>query len=443
MLTLSTLAPVLQTLFTTRADELARSTGFLRRRRRFCGAQFLQALVLGLSQRPDAPLEDLALPLGISRQALDQRWTAAAADFCRAALLEATTQALQAQPQLLPLLRPFRGVFLDDATQLWLPDDAALIFPGCGSGIPGQGKARMKVLLRWEIHGGGLQHLGIHPGRTADLTAVAPLPAPPAGALYLADLAFTDFGRLQSLTQQQVYWVTKLPAQTRLYLPDGRDLPLWQQLRRWRQAGVRRVDQAARVGNKSPLSGRLIALACPAAVAQQRLRRLERSARRRGRPVSARQRELCYWTVLLTNTPVAWLSAEQVWLLYRLRWQVELLFKRFKSEGGLGRTRSRKRYRVECEWYLKLLGQVVRHWLTLLHGGPLLAVNDRQVGRVIRDRLPLVFAALCVLDQLRAVLGAVQQAFGRLRRRNRRRSRPTMNQLLTEPQPEASKPTAA
>ena len=45
-------------------------------------------------------------------------------------------------------------------------------------------------------------------------------------------------------------------------------------------------------------------------------------------------------------------------------WQVELLIKRFKSEART--TQSAKAERVESEWYLKLLGQVVRNWLQLL-----------------------------------------------------------------------------
>jgi hypothetical protein len=432
MLNVTTLAPVLQTLFTTRADECARSCGFICRQRRFSGAQFLQTLVHGLLQRPNAPLEDLALPLGLSRQALHQRFTPAAAQFCRSLLLEAVGHALQARPATLPLLHHFTGVFIDDATQLWLPDAAAVAFPGCGSGLAGLGQARMKVLLRWEIQGGRLQHLGIHPGRTADPTAATEAPPLPAGALSLSDLAFADFDRLQTLTQRGVYWITKLPVQTRLYLPDTADVPLWQQLRNWRRAGRRCIDTPVRVGNKSPLSGRLVALACPKTVVQKRLQRLEKSAKRRGRPISARQREMCYWTVFLSNVPTAWLTAEQVWLLYRVRWQIELLFKRFKSEGGLGASRSQQPYRVECEWYLKLLGQVVRHWLSLLHGGPLLDVNGCQVGRVIGDWLGVVFWALGVREQLEQVLSLVQRQLNYLRRRTHRRHCKTLHQQLHE-----------
>ena len=96
---------------------------------------------------------------------------------------------------------------------------------------------------------------------------------------------------------------------------------------------------------------------------------------------------MCHWTVLFSNIPADWLNAEQLWILYRLRWQIELLFKRFKSEGGLAQSDSGKRYRVESEWYVKLLGQVIRNWLQLLRGGPLCDVNPVQLGRVITDNL--------------------------------------------------------
>ena len=351
MFSVAALAPILQSLFTTRADELARASGFIRRHRSFTGAEFLQALVLGWHRRPQATLEDLALPLGLSKQALRQRWTASCAAFCRLALQEAVGHAFAARPEVFALLERFAGVFSDDSTQLWLPDECAADFPGNNAEGQGQALARLKALLRWEIQGGRVCHLSRHPGRTADLTAQAEAPPLPAGSLSLADLGFRAFGRLQALSERGVYWLSKLPAQTRLFLlgqPEG--IPLWEQLRAWRKAGQGRLDVPARLGDKQAAHGRLVALACPEEVVAQRLRRLEKSARKRGRPVSERQRERCRWAVRFTNIPGGWLSAEQLWLVYRLRWPIELLFKRLKSEGGMRQSRSQQRYRVECEW---------------------------------------------------------------------------------------------
>jgi hypothetical protein len=433
MFNVAALAPVLQTLLTTTADLRARQARFIRRHRGLTGADFLQALTFGYLKRRRAPLEDLAQPLGISRQALRQRLDQPAApDFFRAALLAAVRHVLDAQPALCPLLDSFAGVYLDDCTQAWLPDAAARDFPGTGGTPPEHAKARLKVLVRWEVRAGNICHVGIHPGRRADHDALACVPPPPAGALHLADLGLADFERLQAESERGVYWVTRLPAQARFYPQQGEDAPLAEQLAAWRQQGHRVVDVRGGVGNKDHARGRLVCLACPADVAARRPVRLEKDAKHRGRPVSARQRELCRRTVLLCNVPAERLSAAGVWAAYRLRWRIELLFKRLKSEGGLDETSSGKRYRVEPEWYVKLLGQVIRNWVRLLRGGPLCDVNPVQLGRVIADGLHALGAALRAGQGLSQALAHIEHELRKVRGRTARRRRRTAAQAYAQ-----------
>jgi hypothetical protein len=432
MFNVAILAPVLHTLFTTKADELAKQLKFIRRVRRFSGGDFLSALTFGYLKRKDAPLEDLAAPLGISKQALDKRFTPATVSFCRAALLDAVNHAFDSRREVFGLLSRFHGVFLDDCTQAWLPDAAADAFPGCGGSDPDDSKARMKILARWEIQQGRIHHLGFHPGRASDHTALEQAPALVEGCLHLADLGFADFDRLQAEAEQGIYYISRLPAHVRACLGDEDDEePLWQQLQRWRSAGLVQVDTAAEVAGKKA-RGRLVVMACPQEVASRRIQKLQESMKRRGKQVSARQREMCRWTVLFTNVPVEWLSVEQVWQVYRLRWQVELLFKRFKSEGGLGNSRSEKKERVQSEWYVKLLAQVVRNWLQLLRGGPLRELNASQMGRVISDAAKDLFRAMTSLPRLTEAIAELLQELGRIRPRTRRRTRLTAAQLLQQ-----------
>jgi hypothetical protein len=431
MVSIATLAPFLQALFTTRADELAAATQFIRRQRAFSGADFLRALTFGYLKRKQAPLEDLAQPLGVSRQALDQRFTPAAADFLKRALAEAVGHTLHARPALLPLIDRFDAVYLDDCTQAPMPDDAAVDFLGCGGASPGDGKAGMKVLARWELRSGRVCHLGVHPARTSDHAARAEAPPVPKGSQHLADLGFFDLGRLRDESARGVFWVTRLPAHARLVGPDDpAGVGRAEQLRRWREQGRAEVDEAARVGGKKSALGRLVALACPREVASRRLQKLEEEARRRCRPVTERQRQLCHWTVLLTNVGADRLSTTQVWQVYRLRWQIELLFKRFKSSGGLGRTGSGKRYRVEAEWYAKLLGQVVRNWLQLLLGGPLRSVNGEQLGRTIADAARDLSRAMGSIRRLARALERLREELKRVRKRTRRKTRQTTTEGL-------------
>ena len=62
---------------------------------------------------------------------------------------------------------------------------------------------------------------------------------------------------------------------------------------------------------------------------------------------------------------------------------MELLFKRWKSGSGLGKSRGRLGPRVLCEFLAKLLGVLIKHWGTLLRGGPLCVVSPtRAAARV-------------------------------------------------------------
>jgi IS4 transposase len=63
--------------------------------------------------------------------------------------------------------------------------------------------------------------------------------------------------------------------------------------------------------------------------------------------------------------PVEQLTPKEVAVLYRARWQVELLFKRWKSQGLVaelsGATVARQMVRV----WSRLLAVLVQHWLLL------------------------------------------------------------------------------
>jgi hypothetical protein len=237
---------------------------------------------------------------------------------------------------------------------------------------------------------------------------------------------------MQAEAEQGVRFLSRLPAQSRLYLADGTDLPLTEQLAAWRKQGIKVVDISAGVGNKNRVWGRLVALRCPPDIVARRLANLEKDAKHRGRPVSQRQREMCRWTVLFSNIPGDWLTAGQLWLFYRLRWQIELLFKRFKSEGGLAQSSSGKRCIVESEWYVKLLGQVVRNWMQLLYGGPLCDVNPVQLGRVISDHLDKIASALRSGQGLVQALAELEQELRKVRPRTARRKRKTAARIVAQ-----------
>jgi hypothetical protein len=74
---------------------------------------------------------------------------------------------------------------------------------------------------------------------------------------------------------------------------------------------------------------------------------------------------LAGWTVYVTNVPAARLSLAEAFVLGRARWQIELLFKLWKSGGRLDESRSADPWRILGEVYAKLVAMVTQHWLLL------------------------------------------------------------------------------
>ena len=71
-------------------------------------------------------------------------------------------------------------------------------------------------------------------------------------------------------------------------------------------------------------------------------RRAKRRARCRGRAVRAQTLFLSEWVLVLTTLPPTELSAEDILELYRIRWQVELVIKRYKSLLAAARVRAKR-----------------------------------------------------------------------------------------------------
>ena len=81
--------------------------------------------------------------------------------------------------------------------------------------------------------------------------------------------------------------------------------------------------------------------------------------RTQGRTPSAKALQLAGWLLLLTNAPAQKLPSAMMSYLYRLRWQVELIFRQTKSVLRLDKTESTDPNRVQCEIWARLIGAVL------------------------------------------------------------------------------------
>jgi len=85
----------------------------------------------------------------------------------------------------------------------------------------------------------------------------------------------------------------------------------------------------------SLLAARLVAVRKPQQAAEEARRKARREAQRGGHTVSKQTLDAADWVILVTSLKPEDFTADDVLALYRLRWRIELGFKRLKSLIGL------------------------------------------------------------------------------------------------------------
>jgi hypothetical protein len=434
MIIVSDLAVNVQTLLTDEAEAAARTTGWVRRHRQFSGATLVQTLVLGWLQQPRAPVDSLvevAADLGVevSAQALDKRFSPTGTRCLAQVLTHALERVVAAAPLTGDLLARFAGVYVYDSSTLALPASLVEQFPGSGRGPKGERLAALKCQVELELQTGALD-MQLEPARETDVRSELVRRPLPTGALRLADRGYLDLARLADDTAAGVFWISRLQS-SMIVAGGGRrgTLAAW-----LRQSPVDQVDQEVCVGGDEQLPCRLLARRVPESVAERRRQRLHQRAKKQGRKVSAERLELCHWNVCITNLPASRLTSAEAWVLLRSRWQIELLFKLWKSHGGLECSQGQRAARVLCERYAKLIGLVVQHWLLLASAGSSLTWSWTKAARRVRRQAVALGQALPTVAALVEVLGRLSRRIQRHCALRERQQEPTTYQLLLAPE---------
>ena len=212
-----------------------------------------------------------------------------------------------------------------------------------------------------------------------------------------------------------------------MYGPDGER---WADLATHLERAGSQVALPVTLGETHRLPVRLLAMRVPQEVADQRRRKLREEARNKGRQVSARRLALAAWVILITNAPPELVSLEAALVLGRVRWQIELLFKLWKSHGQIDTSRSANPGRVLCDGYAKLLAMIIQHWVALID---LWGYPDRSLvkaAQTVQKYALQLATGLWSHVRTRETLEIIARCVTAGCRMNRRKKQPNTYQLL-------------
>lgn len=347
-------------------EEIAKSTGFMTRHSKLLPETFTKAITLGLLDVKNITEEVIAEKcasiqngVSISKQAIQARLNSSV-PFLKELLKNAFSliysNALEEHSSL--LLEYFADVKVLDATTISLPDQVKDDYVGMGGR---NAKAALKIQTLYSAVNHTITHFDITTGVTHDSQCLTEIIKQLSkNDLFLADLGYFDTEILRKLNENN-FFISRIKTNLKLYKSVSETYSIYDEIdivEMLKQLPCS-IDKEVYIGNRSDskLKVRLVGIKLSDEIAHKRIKKA--IAQNKGQDVSSDKRELLHWNLMVTNIKSDRLSATIITELYRVRWQIELLFKVLKSTLSIDKMHVGKTKYVEAILYGRLVGTLI------------------------------------------------------------------------------------
>lgn len=333
-------------------------TGFVQRNSKITASHFLRMLLFDHFQYCIPSLDQHALSFNtdenkqVSKQALDKRFNETALSFVEKLLEVFLSRQIDFNGFPSHLSQTFTAVKVMDSTEFKLPDFFANDFPGYGIvGSP----ACAAIQLEYDVLARTIHYLSLGNARQSDKTiADQRIGLIQKGDLILRDLGYYSTDSYQKIEQQQAFYISRLKAQVGIYQKvDNRYESLnWTSIiQQIRKGSTGYFDQYVYIGKQQKHPVRLMAWILSEKEQKKRLQRKKSQKKNISK-------EDIIWSklnVIITNIDANTMKAQEAYNLYKIRWQIEWMFKIWKSILNIDTVRKMKTVRLKCYLYSKLI----------------------------------------------------------------------------------------
>jgi predicted nucleic acid-binding Zn finger protein len=256
-------------------------------------------------------------------------------------------------------LKSFPEVRIKDSTCFQLPEEMADKYPGSGGA---SSKAAVRIQFEYDIKTGKVIDLSLHPFNTQDsVNAESSLDDIAPNVLLLRDLGYISTFVLKGIKEREAFYICRLKqGASAFFLVDGAYqkmdfAKIWAYMKNNK---LSKIEKEAYITTELEKVRMIIEL-MPEEVVEERIRKAEKEAKKKGRKLSKEYKSRARLNIFITNISAEVLELEQIHSVYTLRWQIELVFKVWKSIGKIHKVKKMKQERFESYLYAKLL------WLML------------------------------------------------------------------------------
>jgi hypothetical protein len=203
-----------------------------------------------------------------------------------------------------------------------------------------------------------------------------------SNCLYVRDLGYISATYMQRIEQAGSYYLNRLPVKTILYEKGKRGfrkVSTREIKRRVNKAGI--VDAIFYAG-KEKYPVRTLIEAVPDSVRDKRIKKSTAFNKTHGYQTSKQYIERSGLNIWVTNLPKVRYDTLLVKNLYRMRWQIELIFKTWKSILGMQHIGGCRTARVMCQLYAKLILALI-HWTCCKLLRPVGTISFYKVAKIM------------------------------------------------------------
>lgn len=349
----------------------AESQFYKRANSKLNGQIFLELIVFHAQALKQQTLVDLALlaeddyGVEITKQALHDRFNSCAVRFLTLALQRLLQTQIKGE-SLLKEITGFNRILIKDSTCFGVDKSLHELYPV--SGHEDDTKATVRIQFEYDILRGTINDLSIHAFRDQDnqdwQTTNAYIQE---GDLVIRDLGYMHLESIKDLIEScNANVLCRLDTRTDAYIKNNKEemvkLNFSEEHKKMRELGLSTREFNVFIGVKVQLPMRMVIFDLPDDVASARIRKVRKERKRNGsKTIKEETLVRARITIMITNIAAVRLSQKEIYSLYSIRWQVELIFKSWKSILKIDKMKKVKRDRFECFLIAKLL-QIVMIW---------------------------------------------------------------------------------
>lgn len=342
-------------------EELANNSQFVQRKGKLDGFTFLSLIVFNTNSLLDESLNDLSIDLqqnyeiDISKQALHERFNVKSVLFVASALEKLLNKQITDKCRFRDC-DEFKRFLIKDSVCFQVDESLANIYPGSGGG---GSKANVRIQFEYDLLNGKIVDLSLNAFNEQDAKdSTATLHLVEEGDLIVRDLAYMHLNALQGIVDKIAHFLARLNTQRKVYQElDSQmvELDVGDIVKFMRENNVKQYEEQVWLGKKKDLQVRLFLFLVPQSVYNERLRKANINAKKKGHQVSKEYQARAALNLFITSAPEELIDIDTAWKIYTLRWQIELTFKIWKSICKIDKVKKVKKERLECYIWAKLL----------------------------------------------------------------------------------------